>query len=75
VEKETRLRKIDKEADMKEQCPHLTHKYIVDNLYSLCLINNKACLVEQGLECEEYKDYLRELEHEEEFGDQTEERQ
>jgi len=58
---------------MKPECPYLLHpKYYVDPKTDegyegsyLCELVDKPCLIEYGSDCEEYKEFLEEVEQDE----------
>ena len=60
-------------GDIKERCPHqrleAAYDFEHDKVYdgpAMCKLNDKVCLLESGLECETYEEFLRELESEKE---------
>ena len=47
---------------MKLDCPYLKEQMVGDEIYMWCNLVDKWCLLEGGCECEEYEEFLREVE-------------
>ena len=39
-------------------CPDVRHKRAGDETYDICGLNDKGCLLEAGLECEYYNEFV-----------------
>jgi len=48
----------------KSECPHIKRKYAGDESVDLCEINDKLCLLEEGLKCEYWDEIQKEWEQE-----------
>ena len=49
-------------GNIRERCPNVTHYPDID----YCSLDDHICLLESGDTCEEYEDFLKELENEQE---------
>ena len=45
-------------------CPEVRHKRAEDEYYDICDLNGKHCLIEHGLKCDYYEEYLKEAQDE-----------
>ena len=50
--------------EMMGSCPEVRHKRAGDEYYDICDLNGKHCLIEHGLKCEYYEEYLKEAQDE-----------
>lgn len=47
---------------MNLKCPYAIIKLVGDEIYATCDLVDERCLLEDGYECKEYEEFLREVE-------------